>query len=202
MLHSRVLQQIRRSSTSIPKAISIPEFLRVPTWSVSSLVPPEAADASPSSSSSSSSASASADSPITREKLHHLLRLSALPPPATPEAEKELLASLHAHLHFVRAVQAVDTKGVAPLARVEDEVERPRPRWKRITKASIRRKRFERGMKEQGRVNWEPMPMAKKVVGGFYVVDEKVTEELDLELEEGGELPTAEEVALPKVEKV
>lgn len=167
----------------------------MPTWSVSSLVPPETADAS------SPSPSASADGPITREKLHHLLRLSALPPPATPEAEKELIASLHAHLRFVRAAQAVDTKGVKPLARVEDEVEYPRPRWTEITKVSIRRKRFESGMKGQGRVNWEPMAMAKKVVGGFYVVDEKVTEELELELEEEeGELPTAEET-FPKVEK-
>ena len=190
-MHARILQQIRRSSTAAPKAVSIPDFLRTPTWSVSYLLPPPCTTPE------------TTDAPITRTKLRHLLRLSALPPPPSPEAEAELLSALHAHLHFVRAAQAVDTVGVEPLARVEDEVERNQITWKEVAKTTMRRERFEHGMREQGRVSWEPMRMARKAVGGFYVVDEKVTEELEVEVEAEGEgkgLPLAGE-ALPEMDK-
>jgi Asp-tRNA(Asn)/Glu-tRNA(Gln) amidotransferase C subunit len=60
---------------------------------------------------------------ITPKQLHHLLRLSALPQPASPEEEAEMLKTLHAQLHFVRDIQSVDTEGVEPLQSIRDESE-------------------------------------------------------------------------------
>lgn len=34
---------------------------------------------------------------------------------------------------------------------------------------------------EQGDVKWDPMSLPKKRMGEFYVVDEKVTDEMDVE---------------------
>lgn len=53
--------------------------------------------------------------------LRHLLQLSALPPPSSGEEEAELLGTLSSQLHFVRAIQSVDTRGVEPLRAIRDE---------------------------------------------------------------------------------
>ncbi|KAI5856068.1 hypothetical protein BZA05DRAFT_225752 [Tricharina praecox] len=214
-MHPLLRHQLRRSSTSsitsAPAAVSIPDFLRVPSWSVASLLPP-----SPTSSTSSTSPSSPSTSPpltststpstlttptITPQTLHHLLRLSALPPPPTPSATASLLSSLHAHLHFIQSMQCVDTTGVSALSRVEDEVVRPQITWEDATKTPVRMQRFERGMRGQGRVGWSPMGLAQKVVGGFYVVDEKVTEELVVEVAEGEGEAQGEAPVEGKVEK-
>ena len=55
------------------------------------------------------------------DKLRHLLRLSALPPPLDEAEEKQMLRQLHQQLHFVRQVQAVDVDDVQPMARIADE---------------------------------------------------------------------------------
>jgi Asp-tRNA(Asn)/Glu-tRNA(Gln) amidotransferase C subunit len=55
--------------------------------------------------------------------LHHLLRLSALPQPRSPEEEAEMLQTLHSQLHFVRDIQNVNTEGVEPLQSIRDETE-------------------------------------------------------------------------------
>ncbi|KAI0541669.1 hypothetical protein GGR58DRAFT_497863 [Xylaria digitata] len=81
-------------------------LLSQPTWSVRSLLPPSTKQATTS---------------ITPKTLHHLLRLSALPLPRTPEEEAQMLATLSSQLHFVRAIQGVDTTGVAPLCVIRDE---------------------------------------------------------------------------------
>jgi Asp-tRNA(Asn)/Glu-tRNA(Gln) amidotransferase C subunit len=60
---------------------------------------------------------------ISHKKLHHLLRLSALPPPRSPEEEAEMLQTLHSQLHFVRDIQNVNTEGVEPLQSIRDETE-------------------------------------------------------------------------------
>jgi Asp-tRNA(Asn)/Glu-tRNA(Gln) amidotransferase C subunit len=60
---------------------------------------------------------------ISHRKLHHLLRLSALPPPRSPEEEAEMLQTLHSQLHFVRDIQNVNTEGVEPLQSIRDETE-------------------------------------------------------------------------------
>lgn len=58
------------------------ELLAKPTWSVESLLPPK---------------TRAPDAPeISSKQLHHLLRLSALPLPETPEQEKKMLDTLAA----------------------------------------------------------------------------------------------------------
>lgn len=85
------------------------ELLAKPTWSVESLLPPK--ERAP-------------DAPqISSKQLHHLLRLSALPLPETPEQEKKMLDTLAAQLHFVGEIQRVDTTGVKPLRAIRDETE-------------------------------------------------------------------------------
>jgi Asp-tRNA(Asn)/Glu-tRNA(Gln) amidotransferase C subunit len=83
------------------------ELLRTPTWSVESLLPPKAK---------------APNAPIiSPRQLHHLLRLSALPLPGSPQEEKKMLDTLAAQLHFVGEIQSVDTTGVEPLRAIRDE---------------------------------------------------------------------------------
>jgi Asp-tRNA(Asn)/Glu-tRNA(Gln) amidotransferase C subunit len=83
------------------------QLLAEPTWSVESLLPPT---------------TRAPDAPqITSRQLHHLLRLSALPPPETAEEEQKMLDNLAAQLHFVGKIQQVNTKGVEPLRAIRDE---------------------------------------------------------------------------------
>lgn len=83
------------------------QLLAEPTWSVESLIPP---------------AARTPDAPeITSQQLHHLLRLSALPPPETLEQEQKMLNTLAAQLHFVGKIQEVDTTGIEPLRAIRDE---------------------------------------------------------------------------------
>ncbi|KAK7518548.1 DUF726 domain protein [Phyllosticta citriasiana] len=98
-------RNIRLSST---KAIGdIDELLAKSTWSVKSLLPSD---------------SQAADAPaVTPEQLRHLLRLSALPEPKTATEEENMLSTLRSQLHFVRAIQEVDTEGVSPLRAIRDE---------------------------------------------------------------------------------
>ena len=98
----------RPSTTASPMDVSA--VLSKPTWSVRSLLPAE---------------STSTDTPeaITRSQLHHLLRLSALPLPSTPEEEADMISDLQSQLHFVRDIQRVDVSGVEPLRAIRDETE-------------------------------------------------------------------------------
>jgi hypothetical protein len=125
--------------------------------------------------------SALIDTTVTPAKLHLLLRLSALSPPSTPAAETSLLNSLHNHLHFVRVVQEVDTTDVPPLSRIEDEVSREEITWKAVNARGKKAYEREWRLGEQGDVKWDPMSLPKKRMGEFYVVDEKVTDEMDVE---------------------
>ena len=58
---------------------------------------------------------------VSKEQLNHLLRLSALPLPATPVEETKMLEDLESQLQFVRAIQGVNTDGVEPLVSIRDE---------------------------------------------------------------------------------
>lgn len=110
---------------------SIEDLLARPTWSVRSLLPDS--ESAPSDTQSKAATTTSTDSKekpppqqpleqeVTREKLHHLLRLSALPLPKTPAEESKLLSSLRSQIHFVRAIQSVDTSHVTPLVAIRDE---------------------------------------------------------------------------------
>ncbi|KAI1136667.1 hypothetical protein F5Y05DRAFT_100813 [Hypoxylon sp. FL0543] len=92
-----------RSSNSDIKPIA--DILSKPSWSVRSLLP----------------SSESKDTNITPKTLHHLLRLSALPPPSSAEEESRMLRTLESQLHFVQAIREVDTTGVEPLRALRDE---------------------------------------------------------------------------------
>lgn len=97
-----------REYSSAKEPLDIGSLLSKPTWSVRSLLPdPELLPTQE----------------ITPKQLHHLLRLSALPQPRSPEEEAEMLKTLHSQLHFVRDIQSVNTEGVEPLQSIRDETE-------------------------------------------------------------------------------
>ncbi|KAI1376106.1 hypothetical protein F4677DRAFT_96219 [Hypoxylon crocopeplum] len=89
---------------------SLETLLAKPSWSVRSLLP-----------SPTDSPSSSESMTITPRTLHHLLRLSALPPPKSTEEESQMLSTLESQLHFVHAIRSVDTAGVEPLRAIRDE---------------------------------------------------------------------------------
>ncbi|EED15439.1 conserved hypothetical protein [Talaromyces stipitatus ATCC 10500] len=99
----------RQYSSQPPKHTSkdIAALLAKPTWSVRSLLPNTHDPTIPLS--------------ITPHKLHHLLRLSALPQPADKAEETSMLRTLEAQIHFVKSIQDVDTKNVSPLRAIRDE---------------------------------------------------------------------------------
>ncbi|KAI1093439.1 hypothetical protein F5B19DRAFT_134957 [Rostrohypoxylon terebratum] len=105
---------IRQGSSSAPQTTpDLASILSKPTWSVRSLLP---------TSSTESTKSTTNDSPtITSQTLHHLLRLSALPPPKSKEEESKMLSTLESQLQFVRAIREVDTTGVESLRAIRDE---------------------------------------------------------------------------------
>ena len=92
--------------SSIVPSARIATMLENPTWSVRSLLP---------------EANSSATPTITSNQLHHLLRLSALPPPKNEQEETKMLKTLESQIHFVREIQKVDTTGVDPLRAIRDE---------------------------------------------------------------------------------
>ncbi|KEF57704.1 uncharacterized protein A1O9_05622 [Exophiala aquamarina CBS 119918] len=110
----------------------IRELLERPTWSVASLLPPRAPPTNQRSTPPGTAAAAAAATAsfvqfqedtqeITKEKLRHLLKLSALPPPKDDAEEEEMLSTLRAQVHFVKEIQKVDTTGVQPLVSIRDE---------------------------------------------------------------------------------
>lgn len=100
-----------RTNASITQvdADDLDSIFAEPTWSVESLQPNKDQTAD--------------TSKISSKQLHHLLRLSALPLPKSPEEEEKMLSTLSAQLHFVGEIQQVDTEGVKPLRAIRDETE-------------------------------------------------------------------------------
>lgn len=88
--------------------LNIDTYLRKRTWSVRSLLP---------------NPNQPPSKEITPQKLHHLLRLSALPQPKDLAEEASMLKILHDQLHFVKDIQTLDTEGVTPLQSIRDETE-------------------------------------------------------------------------------
>jgi aspartyl/glutamyl-tRNA(Asn/Gln) amidotransferase C subunit len=154
-------------STTAPKPINIEALLSKPSWSVKSLqAPHEGKD----------------KTKISQKQLHHLLRLSALPLPKSPEEEAKMISDLESQLHFVEAIQAVDTTGIEPLQSIRDE-----------TLAAQREAEFDmESMKEElakeevighsrrirrrespvpNTQDWDPLERAPTKVGRFIVVD-------------------------------
>lgn len=134
----RACHSFRHQHTSSPPSptpardkTDVHAILAKPTWSVRSLLP-------------SSSSEPTTTPTITKEQLHHLLRLSALTLTPTPEPrassadsstnnnqtqiqqqqeeeEQQMIRDLQAQLHFVRAIQSVETRGVEPLRSIRDD---------------------------------------------------------------------------------
>ncbi|RPB26181.1 hypothetical protein L211DRAFT_764493, partial [Terfezia boudieri ATCC MYA-4762] len=131
------------------------EALSKPSWSVRSLLPPK-----------TNAASIPETSKITPEKLRHLLRLAALPPPASEEEEADLMKTLLDQLHFVKDAQSVDTYGIEPLAVIRDEVS--------VREYSIQdiAPEPEKEMGKQGSVDWDVLSLAERKLGSYLVVDE------------------------------
>ncbi len=121
----------------------IESLLETPTWSVSSLLPPTPRRSKESDGSilfswqqSNPAYDAEAEEEITKGKLHHLLKLSALPPPKSEEEENQMLQDLRDQVHFVKEIQKVDTTGVQPLVAIRDETSEHREE-KTITRATL-----------------------------------------------------------------
>ncbi|KAJ5168550.1 uncharacterized protein N7482_004144 [Penicillium canariense] len=97
---------LRRYSSKC-QSHALESMLAEPSWSVRSLIPDQAAEQS--------------EPSITPKQLRHLLRLSALPQPASPEEEQSMLRTLESQIHFVKEIQGVDTTGIEPLRSIRDE---------------------------------------------------------------------------------
>ena len=149
------------SISAIPN-ISL-EALSSPSWSVRSLLPQNR-----------NATSIPETSEITPEKLRHLLRLAALPPPASEEEEADLMKTLLDQLHFVKDTQSVDTSGIEPLAVIRDEVS--------VREYSIQAiaPEVRKEMGKQGSMEWDVLSLAERKLGSYLVVDEAP------EVEEGG----------------
>ena len=151
-------------------------MLAEPSWSVTSLFKPE-------------DNSVSARQSVTRERLHHLLRLSALPLPKSEAEEVAMLKDLDSQLCFVKAVQSVDTEGVEPLVSIRDETEEGQ-REEEITLDSLREE-FEKEevLGTRGRIRrkseveaerddaeeWDPLACAPRTKVRFIALETKRT---------------------------
>ncbi|KAL1635590.1 hypothetical protein SLS56_001643 [Neofusicoccum ribis] len=146
-------------------------MLSKPTWSVKSLLPadPHTADAPT----------------ITPKQLRHLLNLSALPEPRDEEEEARMLKTLRSQLHFVRAIQEVDTKDVPPLRAIRDETDAAEEEIRislgslkeALAEEEVRGKHFKRIQRKEGLVDtagaedWDVLGHAERKTGKYFVVD-------------------------------
>ncbi|CAI6268165.1 unnamed protein product [Periconia digitata] len=171
----------RRGNTNASiKAVTaqdLDSILAKPTWSVESLQP---------------SRTQASDAPrISSKQLHHLLRLSALPLPKTPEDEAKMLDTLSAQLHFVGEIQQVDTKDVKPLRAIRDETEAAE-REQTITLETLKdafakeqvvgkhHKRIQRDttpIDAKDVEDWDVLGAAERKVGTYFVVESERPQE-------------------------
>ncbi|KAF2639279.1 hypothetical protein P280DRAFT_57997 [Massarina eburnea CBS 473.64] len=148
-----------------------------PTWSVESLLPPKHEDLSA--------------LKISSKQLHHLLRLSALPLPETPEQEKDMLDTLSAQLHFVGQIQKVDVDGVKPLRAIRDETTAAEEEQtitletlkEALAKEKVIGKHYKRIQRDATPVDardvedWDVLGSAEKTCGKYFVVDSERPQE-------------------------
>ena len=172
-LRSYSTSPVWRDQSGPRRVVELGELLAKPTWSVASLLPDGGSpDGMPK---------------VTSKQLHHLLRLSALPPPKDPEEEGKMLATLSSQLHFVRDIQRVDTKDVEPLSSLRDETAQGEKEAElgmdalrgALAKEELRgqhhkrvRRKHEKQQgqsQEQGR--WDVLGNASKKTGRYFVVE-------------------------------
>ena len=148
-----------------------------PTWSVESLLPPKSSEL---------------DAPkISSKQLHHLLRLSALPFPESPDEEKKMMDTLLAQLHFVGQMQQVDTTGVKHLRAIRDEtaiaeteqmitLDTLRDALARETVLGKHHKRIQRNpdpVDAKDVEDWDVLGSAERKVGKCFVVESERPQE-------------------------
>lgn len=177
---TKIICRAHSTEASVGRAIhpdEVEKLLAESTWSVDSLLPPKAHEP---------------NSPkITSQQLHHLLRLSALPPPDTPEAEEKMLNTLAAQLHFVGKIQEVDTTGVEPLRAIRDEtkaaieeqtitVSTLRDAFEKEKVIGTHYKRIQRDptpVDARDVENWDVLGSASRKAGKYFVVDSERPQE-------------------------
>jgi len=167
--HNHSTRIARHSSTvATSQDLDPATLLATPTWSVRSLLP----------------TTTTGTPTVTPTQLRHLLRLSALPLPSSPAAEASMIATLESQLHFVRAIQKVDTKGVEPLRSIRDETAAAMSeasigieRLKHVleseeTLGHCRRPRRRRDVPVDtaGSETWDALGTASQRVGRYFVV--------------------------------
>lgn len=163
---------LRSEAQPVEGVAHIKEMLSNPQWSVKALLPSEE--------------QINAISEVTPKQLHHLLRLSALPPPATPEEEAKMLRDLKSQLYFVKEIQKVDTTGIAPLCSIRDETATAEKEneisMETLKEAFVReevvgkhykriRRRKDLHLDARGVEDWDVLGQASKKVGKFFVVE-------------------------------
>ncbi|EGP92009.1 uncharacterized protein MYCGRDRAFT_28532, partial [Zymoseptoria tritici IPO323] len=150
------------------KQLDVEALLSKPTWSVASLLPSDTA--------------ATETPKVSSTQLHHLLRLSALPPPTSPVEETAMLQTLTSQLHFVKQVQSVDTTNVEPLRSLRDETEEGEKEAElglealkgALAKEEVRgkfHKRIRRKREVQDAEKWDVLGHAERKTGRYFVVE-------------------------------
>ncbi|EME88222.1 uncharacterized protein MYCFIDRAFT_148855 [Pseudocercospora fijiensis CIRAD86] len=162
---------VRRDQSGPRRVVELGELLSQPTWSVASLLP-ALQDGMPK---------------VSSQQLHHLLRLSALPPPKDLEEEGKMLATLSSQLHFVRDIQRVNTEDVKPLSSLRDETsqgEKEAELGMNALKSAlaneelrgqhhkrVRRKHERQQGQDQEQDRWDVLGNASKKTGRYFVVE-------------------------------
>lgn len=124
---------------------------------------------------------------VSPAKLHHLLRLSALPPPLAEAEETRMLQDLARQIHVVRQIQLVDEAGIEPLARLEDETveakkenqvnletmkeELNREIWRGRWNRRVLGKQLPATGDRRSEGEWDVLRQAQKRIGRFFVVE-------------------------------
>ncbi|KAF2236652.1 hypothetical protein EV356DRAFT_64030 [Viridothelium virens] len=170
-LPSYALNLHARHSSSLSDS-DIKHLLSTPTWSVKSLLPTDGHD--------------QAADGVSSNQLRHLLRLSALPPPSSPEEETHMLRTLDTQLHFVREIQKVDTEEIVPLRSLRDETAEARKECEiglddlkevfdqevTMGKHHLRiRRRQNFRVDTDGAEDWDVLAHAERKVGRFFIVE-------------------------------
>lgn len=162
-----VSSRLRKAALST-KASTAHKILAQPTWSVRSLLADS--DASPAET-------------ITPAQLHHLLKLSALPLPKSAEEEASMISTLQSQLHFVKAIQRVDTTGLEPLQAIRDETEEGRREstitlddLKEVLAKETRVGHYKRPRRVKENIeseaeNWDALCTASRKAGKYFVVE-------------------------------
>lgn len=162
--------QSHTSQRQLLTQAGIEDLFANPSWSVKSLL--EISNGS------------SPQQQITPEQLRHLLRLSALPSPKNAEEEAEMISTLECQLHFVQAIQGIDTTGIEPLQSIRDETMQARKEVE-VTMNTlkgefekeeivgfakrVRRKKLPEPTKPEEE-NWDPLALAPQKLGRYIMV--------------------------------